>query len=174
VDCDLLAKAGVQRFLNEHTPDTLPHELVVIHVNNKKITGDIGQPLRDAVSMIAMKRHLIDNNTIVPMAFGVIDWEAVGKKMSTTGQQHKIWITKHVSGFCATNKMMYKRGLEDHTQCPCCKIPGIVETTRHQAKPNDPERMLLWKDSVNDLKQWLSEEGYGSNLTGTHHWLFTW
>ena len=164
VDCDLLAKAGVRRFLNEHTQDTLPHELVVIHVNNKKITGDIGQPLRDAVSMIAMKRHLIDNNTIVPMAFGVIDWEAVGKKMSTTGQQHKIWITKHVSGFCATNKMMYKRGLEDHTQCPCCKIPGIVETTRHQAKCNDPERMLLWKDSVNDLKQWLPEKDTDPNL----------
>ena len=164
VDCDLLAKAGVRRFHNEHPPDTLPHELVVIRVDNKKITGDIGQPLRDAVSLLAMKKHLIENNTIVPRAFGVIDWDAVGKKMSNTSQQHKIWITKHVSGFCATNKMMFKRGLEDHTKCPCCNLPGIVETTRHQVKCTDPERILLWKDSVNDLKQWLSEKDTDPNL----------
>ena len=166
VDCDLLAKAGVRRFhkVNTPNPDTLPHELVVIHINSQKITGDIGQPLRNAVSVIAMKQHLIDNKTIVPSAFGLIDWEAIGKKMSTTRQQHKIWITKHVSGFCATNKMMHRRGHEDHAQCPCCKVAGTVETTRHQARCPDPERILLWEDSVNDLKKWLSEKDTDPNI----------
>ena len=70
---------------NKHNPDTLPHELVVIHINRQKITGEIGQPLRNEVSMIAMKQHLIDNKTIVPTAFGVIDWEAVGKKVQLLG-----------------------------------------------------------------------------------------
>ena len=60
--------------------------------------------------------------------------------------------------------MMYRRGHEDHAQCPCCKVPGIVETTRHQARCNDPERLLLWKDSVNDLAQWLSEKDTDPNI----------
>ena len=160
VDCDLLAKAGLRRFHknNNINPDTLPHELVLVHINGCKITGDIGAPLRNEVSKNIMRKHLISNGTIKSATFDMIDWEAIEVKMSNTKQQHKIWITKHVSGFCATNKMMYRRGHEDHTTCPCCLNPDISESARHQARCMDPERIVLWKDSVEDLNQWLTEK----------------
>ena len=166
VDCDLLAKAGLRRFYknNDKNPDTLPHELVLIHINGCKITGDIGVPLRNEVSKVIMRKHLISNHTIIPTAFDMIDWDAIAVKMSSTKQQHKIWITKHVSGFCATNKMMHRRGHEEHSRCPCCHSPDIRETTRHQARCLDPERIILWNDSVDELNQWLTKKDTEPNI----------
>ena len=82
VDCDLLAKTGLRRFYknNAINPDTLSHELLLVHINGCKIRGDIGVPLRNEVSKDIMRKHLISNGTIIPAAFDMIDWDAIEVK----------------------------------------------------------------------------------------------
>ena len=84
--------------------------------------------------------------------------------MKKTPQQHIIWITKHVSGFCATNNMMFRRGHENHTKCPCCKLQDVRKTARNQARCTDPDRVILWKDSVDELKTLLLKKDTEPNL----------
>ena len=60
VDCDLLAKAGLRRLHNQDQPhpSALPHESILIWINNEKVIGDIGPPLRNEVTRINMKKFL--------------------------------------------------------------------------------------------------------------------
>jgi hypothetical protein len=39
-----------------------------------------------------------------------IDWETVGSAMNTVTRSRRQWVTKHVSGFCSTGKMMRQWG----------------------------------------------------------------
>jgi hypothetical protein len=157
VDCDTLAKVALKRHHRHNNPihDSLPHEVFIMRVRSQKVTDDIGIPLRNEVSRLLMRSFLHGNNRLHCQSFDKVDWEAMGQKMKTTPTHHKIWITKHLSGFCATNKSKNHRDRSHATMCPCCKNPNIIEDTRHILHCTDPLRTELWNDSLKDLEQWL-------------------
>ena len=157
VDCDTLAKAALKRYHRHNTPthDSLPHEVFIMHIRSEKVTSDIGLPLRNEVSRIQMRTFLQGNNRLDCQSFDKVDWEAMSHKMRKTPSHHKIWITKHLSGFCGTNKCQNQRDKAHATICPCCKNPDIVEDTRHILHCTDPLREELWSDSLKDLEKWL-------------------
>ena len=159
-----MAKAGLRRFHKQNAviKDTLPHEHIIVRINGKKATGDIGPPLRDEISRTSMRQFLSFKGILPIHIFDRIDWDAIKHKMHNTKQQHRIWITKHLSGFCATNKMLQKRNPHQDPKCPCCKI--TIEDTRHQLHCLDPERKELWDDSVDELRKWLTEVDTEPNL----------
>ena len=43
-------------------------------------------------------------------ALGMIDWKSQGKAMRSSSIQHRQWVSKFVSGWCATGKTMRTRG----------------------------------------------------------------
>jgi len=159
VDCDKLAKTALRRHnrLNKAIQDNLPHEVFVCHIKSAKITGDIGVPLRDEVSRLSMRKFLNSKGRLSLQGFDLVDWNAMQHKMKTTPTHHRIWISKHLSGFCSINKRRNMWDKTHPTMCPCCKDPGIVEDTRHLMHCTDPIREELWADSVTELKQWLTE-----------------
>ena len=78
-----------------------------------------------------MRSFLQGNDRLDCQSFDKVDWEAMDHKMQKTPTHHKIWITKHLSGFCGTNKCKNHRDNAHTTMCPCCKDPNIIEDTRH-------------------------------------------
>ena len=54
VDCDKLTKTALKRY-HKHQKivhDILPHEVIVVRIRSKKITGYIGTPLRNEISLL--------------------------------------------------------------------------------------------------------------------------
>ena len=161
VDCDLVAKAGLRRLhrQNNPQPDALPHENVMVWIRNKKIIGNVGPALRNEVSRLSMKAFLCNPKRAILTipAFDEVDWQSVEVMMKNEPQQFNLWISKHVSGFCGTNKMLYKRKQSSSPYCPVCKHPNIEESTRHQALCRDTYRQQIWIDSVSHLDKWLAK-----------------
>ena len=159
VTCDQLAKAGLRRDITYNKPvhNTLPIEQIAIFIDGRKVTGSVGKPLRNAISRQRMCNHLASNKCLTPQAFDKVDWNSLESTMSTLGTQYKLWATKHVSGFCATNKMLSYRTPSHTTKCPCCQNVTI-EDTHHQVHCTDPQRVSLWNDTTQELETWLSEQ----------------
>ena len=87
VDCDLLAKAGLRRLHHQHQlqPTALPHESILFWINNEKIIGDVGPPLRNEISRIKMRKFLSKKKILNYVAFDEVDWLAV----------ENLWLKNH-------------------------------------------------------------------------------
>ena len=60
----------------------------------------------------------------------------------------RVWITKHVSSFCGTNRQLSRIDPTIENICPCCGQPD--EPTSHINRCEDP-----FKHSVLELEDWL-------------------
>ena len=78
-----------------------------------------------------MCNHLHDREKLHKDLFDNVAWEAMGAALNIKPQLFQLWVTKQVSGFCATGKIMKKFRYQAHETCPCCKLPGVVEDTAH-------------------------------------------
>ena len=114
VDCDFLAKQWLQQFYTKQLPPPhlLPHEITSIWLNNKKIVGDVGIPIRSELSRIEMRYFLNSRNILKAVNFDLVDWKSIKEMLINKPQQYQLWLTKHVSGFCGTNNVMHKRKKE--------------------------------------------------------------
>ena len=169
VDCDKLAKAGLKRDItrNQITHDILPREQISIFIDGQKATTSIGPHLRDAISKSNLRSHLHNKGVISEDIFDHIDWTGIQQIMHSFSTRKRLWVTKHVSGFSATNKALSYRLPNHSPKCPCCNLPHVEEDTHHQLFCTDPNRINLWKDSLEDLHTWLKVNDSEPNLTNT-------
>jgi hypothetical protein len=81
-----------------------------------------------------------------------IDWDVVGVAMKQSKPHRQRWVSKTISGFCATGQMMKRRKERDSTDaCPRCGAPENVEhiwKCTHDTKD-------LWESSMKNVKDWL-------------------
>ena len=55
--------------------------------------------------------YWVDTHKIIgEEAIGMIDWDSQGKAMRLCTIQHRHWVSKFVSGWCATGKTTTRRG----------------------------------------------------------------
>lgn len=127
-----------------------------IFIDGIKATGAVAQPLRNSISKQRICAHLASNKSIAPQAFDKVDYDSLEGTKNTMGTQYRLWATKHVSGFYATNEMLAYRFPSHTTKYPCCKT-AVIEDTRPQVHCTDPQRISIWKDSIQDINTWLSE-----------------
>jgi hypothetical protein len=64
-------------------------------------------------------------------------------------------MSKHVSGFFGTGKMMKHWDFWDHQKCPCCL--HIKEDKHHLLTCPETSCVEKWADSVQGLQEWLQE-----------------
>ena len=142
IECDGLAKRLVVEEWRQQgkSRETLPHERMVCIVDGEKMIGDIGSCVRDVRGKQFMKKHLADTGKMAGKVFDKVDWVANGKAMEGSAQQFRLWVTKHSSGFCGTNKMLKRWGESITEFCPCCQKIGVSEDTRHQMHCDMDER----------------------------------
>jgi hypothetical protein len=70
-------------------------------------------------------------------------------------KMYRVWLTKHVSGCCGTNKQMsyWKPGWS--AMCPSCG--SVVERTSHVTRCREPGRKKMLHSSVGELVNWVYE-----------------
>ena len=164
--CDHLAKAGLQRdiALASCQHHHLPLEPLSIYIDGAKATGSVGHLLRNAISKRHMRAHLHNTAALHRDHFDHIDWQGLEAAMSKMSTRFKLWATKHVSGFCATNKMMSFRDPNHSNLCPCCQH-NIIEDSHHQLHCQDPNRIQLWTDNIHGFRIWLTRNDTDPRLT---------
>ena len=67
-----------------------------------------------------MFNHLITHKKYSSTSVKNIDWNAIERVGNTLPFSKQIWLTKHVSGFCATATTMFRRHLWTTDKCPLC------------------------------------------------------
>lgn len=125
-------------------------------VQGIKITSDPGPAIRKLIFGRELKAHLIKKGRLTSEGFELIDWEAIGDASKNLPALYRLWVTKHVSGFCGVGKMMKLWKFWEHNKCPCCQEEN--ETTLHLIYCEDEGMIMTWQDSLEDLDTWLVEE----------------
>jgi hypothetical protein len=94
--------------------------------------------------------------------FNLVDWDAIGGAMKQVPMNRRTWISKHVTGFCATGHNMFRRKARPSAQCPRCPLD---ESPEHVWTCQGAEATSVWKKSLGNLKQWLQENSTHPEMT---------
>ena len=115
-------------------------------INGSVITENLDTHLREHIYYKQIKHYLIHNKQYSPTAVDNIDWIAIGKAAKSITMCRQIWVTKYVSGFCATGSVMKKRKLWDDQLCPICH--QCKETTSHIITCQDERSIKQYDTSI--------------------------
>ena len=83
-----------------------------------------------------------------------IDWDVIKLARNALPFDRKIWMTKHVSGFCGTGEKMKLWQFRKDDVCPLCTNK---ETTYHVLKCSSSEASEKWEESINALEASLAD-----------------
>lgn len=156
VKMDLVAKHARERY--EQDPSLqewdirLPKEDWALLVNGGKITKNVGAEITDYIDKTTMTTFWNKKKRIAHQHFGDIEWDAIALAMKKLPQDKRIWIVKHVAGICGVNSTMVKWRQKTSPDCKRC---SEYEDSAHVWKCQDETAILLWQDSMDELKVWL-------------------
>jgi hypothetical protein len=83
------------------------------------------------------------------MVFTKIDLMACGEALKGLPFGKKRWLVKHLTGFCAVERMMFIREKLLHDLCPVCLGPD--ESVNHGLSRPDPRVRLHWIKAIDKL-----------------------
>ena len=110
--CDLNAKPFLQEQIANEVPSplSLPDERSTVAIRNLRLSTDIGEGVRRAVTYENLRQYRCRGKFDTVEGFIAVDWNAVAKSCRSFPQQFQLWITKHVSGCNASNKLQVHLG----------------------------------------------------------------
>jgi hypothetical protein len=124
-----------------------------IETNGKKITSNLRETLREVCNMPAAMAYWDRKQRLGPFSAREIDWEAFGNAMRVSPPNRQRWVSKTISGFCATGQMMKRRRERDTDACPRC---GDLETVEHMWKCQQ-DTADLWESAIKSVQRWMTE-----------------
>ena len=99
-------------------------------------------------------RDLYDYRGIIPRRFfRLVHWDAVELVNKKVPKMFSVWLTKHTSHFCATNRHANRIDSSVENICPSCGEKD--ESVSHIVRCKDPGRLQMLRESVEDLSEWL-------------------
>ena len=157
--CDVMAKEHLTRAFLEDDVFTgiFPYEQFVLYTGKDKITSSPASSIHRWWSY-KTARALFHNKKMIDIEdFDLIYWKGMGKVMKEYPRMFRIWVTKHVSHFCGTNRQLNRIDKTVSNVCPSCGREN--EDTHHITTCSDPGRKQMLRDSIDDLKSWLLDAG---------------
>jgi ribonuclease HI len=132
-----------------------PFEVVKLEISGKRVRGSPRLAL-DADWGYRYARKLFHEKDIVCREdFHLVWWEGMAETMSRYPKMYRVWMTKHVSGFCGNNVQQYYWNKGDHS--PKCEFCGWEdEYTSHICRCEDPGRDCMFRISVGELTRWMT------------------
>jgi hypothetical protein len=124
-------------------------------LDGRKITSDPSTAVRQLVFGRRLQQHLHTRNLLSADAFQDVDWDALESATAHFPPLYKLWMSKHVSGFFGTGKMMKHWGFWEDQRCPCCH--HVKEDKAHLLTCPESSCVEKWADSVRGLQEWLQE-----------------
>jgi hypothetical protein len=130
-----------------------PNEHMRIFIGGEKVTTSIKSTLYKSWGR-CVARELFDQKKIIPAhLFELVNWTGLNLTMKTLPQMTQVWMTKHVSGTCATNKQLAKMDKNVIDKCQCCGRRN--ETLLHITRCPNKGRRLLFTQTTEELMSWM-------------------
>ena len=152
---DSLAKDAIRDAIqkNQYCQPLYPHESIRVFIGNRKATSSFRNTLYlDWGAQVA--QDVFHSRKLIPSKyFHLVNWDAVHRVMTKLPQMYRVWITKHVSGFCGTNKQLSRMQTSTQNRCMCCCRQG--EDRLHITRCPDPGRSAMFNQTVEDLINWM-------------------
>jgi hypothetical protein len=89
-------------------------------INGKKLTSNLRDKLREYCAQRPAMEYWNSKTRFGSVTAEQIDWDSFGAAMKQTPLNRQRWVSKMVSGFCATGKMMRRRRERSTDECPRC------------------------------------------------------
>lgn len=125
-------------------------------IRGRKITANLTEPLRRGYYYQSTKDYLHGRGFLSSTAFDLVDWDAMYEATSTFPELFRMWMSKHITGWCGTKTNLYHWGESDTDKCPCC-TNGPRETPRHLLVCPSPALRLTWESRLDGFAQWMEE-----------------
>jgi hypothetical protein len=130
-------------------------------IGGKKIASNLRATLREACSTPKALEYWATKKRFGSGGPSAIDWEAFGGAMQASQINKQHWVSKTISGFCATGIMMKRRRERLSDSCPRCGEPENVQHIWQCRHDTDD----LWKRSMEDVRNWLSLQNTHPEMT---------
>ena len=146
-----------------------PFEVVKIEISGKRVCGSPRQALEADWGYRSARKLFHDKDILCKDDFHLVWWDGLADAMARYPKMYRVWLTKHVSGFCGNNVQQYYWSRGDHS--PKCEFCGTEdEYNSHICRCDDPGRDSMFRISVNEIIGWmvktLGENSIASTVEG--------
>ena len=152
---DLLARTRLIEAFHTGTyiEGNFPFEDIRVHCDEKKVTSSPSKAIHKFWSYRTARALFHSKRRINQEHFHLIFWNGVGRAMRSFPKMFRIWVTKHVSHFCGTNRQLHRINPDIKNECPSCGCRN--EDTAHITRCCDEGRTTMFHSSVDELERWL-------------------
>jgi hypothetical protein len=169
VATDHMAKTELTNMLSNpnwerRRPQNLPYEHVEVFWKNQsnssiKISSCLTKTLTTKIQTQAIRQYWKKKSKFSDHNESQIDWITSQKSRKGLPTYRQRWLSKWMTGFCGTGKMLKIYRFQKHSKCPRCQTDN--ENTNHVLQCNHSEALTLWNTSLTSLEEWmLSNNGH--------------
>lgn len=115
----------------------LPFETTTLHVGGKKVTHNPKQAILNSWGRNIARELYHDRWIINRLDFNFVYWDGVEKVAKSMPDMFRVWTTKHVSYFCATNCQLSR------IDCTIPKMCALVVAAKMSLPLISPNALIL-------------------------------
>jgi hypothetical protein len=158
LNIEMDGKAKAYWALNQHShhgQQRVYGEVWALWKGGMKVCSDIGAVVTEERHGTRGKEYWDEKGRFHEGTSDMIDWKATGTAMKAVPPNRQRWVTKHVSGFCATGKMMMRWNKRPSAVCPRC---DDEEDARHVWVCQGAGANEVWEQSMASLYSHVADE----------------
>jgi hypothetical protein len=133
---------------------TYPNEPVRIYIDRQKVTSSIKATLYTSWGRRQANKLFKNRRTLQDDQFNRVFWDGLNETMRKLSKPLQLWVTKHVSHFCGTNRQLSKMDTSITNICMCCKKSN--EDTAHITRCRNKGRTLMFHQTSKELINWMT------------------
>ena len=150
VEMDGLAKEHWARSVALGRPSSRIHaEPWSVWFQDTKLVSPIREKIYELVHGPPLEEYWISRQRFKSDIYSLYDWEALDDAIRPLSLSRRLWLTKHLSGWCSVGRMAKRWRLRATDECPRCQFP---ENARHVWSCKDPRAISQMETSVTQLK----------------------
>ena len=147
---------------------SLPHEHCSVTFtdrtgHNTKIVSHLLPNLNHCIGSKIIRGYWVTKKKFSAYTERWIDWEAVHKSHAQLQPARQQWLSKFLTGFCGTGKMIQRYGTQTHSTCPRCGAPA--ETALHTITCPHQGASELWDKEIHTLRTWMHNNQGHTEMT---------
>ena len=162
---DELAGFILQRSIDTQNfiQNEFPFAKLRVMAGGKKLSGNLRREIDNRKGESTTQKYFAKKGMVRDEDFSLIWWDGMEQLMRAYPKMYRVWLTKHVSGCCGTNKQMSYWKRDWSALCPSCC--AVVESAQHITRYRDKGRRKILRHSVKEIVDWMEETTNNSEMT---------
>ena len=156
VEMDMLAKAHWARSVTLGRSSSSIHcEPWSVWYQQVKLVSPIRDTIYEIIHGPPLDAYWLSRKRFLLASLPFYDWEALEDATRPLPLTRRLWLTKHLSGWCSVGRMAQRWKLRSSAVCPRCPV---VENARHVWGCKDPRAISRFDQSVDHLQVQLGRQ----------------